>query len=104
MTAMASLCRNQTATSKLEVGCSGHDPFARRNPGLKSETWATHSSFVCAIFIFLGKGRRPIDAQVGMTSSLRELAGKAQIVASIFETAIVTRFQREFLLKSSVQC
>ena len=24
-------------------GCSGQDPFARRNPGLKSETWATQS-------------------------------------------------------------
>jgi hypothetical protein len=26
----------------LRPGCSGQDPLARRNPGLKSETWATH--------------------------------------------------------------
>jgi hypothetical protein len=28
-------------------------PVARRNPGLKSETWATHSKFVRAILFFL---------------------------------------------------
>jgi hypothetical protein len=28
--------------SILRPGCSGRDPFVRRNPGLKSETWATH--------------------------------------------------------------
>ena len=31
--------------SLLRPGCSGQDPFARRNPGLKSETWATHLKF-----------------------------------------------------------
>jgi hypothetical protein len=29
--------------SLLRPGCFGQDPFFRRNPGLKSETWATHS-------------------------------------------------------------
>jgi hypothetical protein len=28
--------------SLLRPGCFGEDPFARRNPGLKSESWATH--------------------------------------------------------------
>jgi hypothetical protein len=29
--------------SLLRLGCSGRELLARRNPGLKSETWATHS-------------------------------------------------------------
>jgi hypothetical protein len=39
-----------------EKGC-GRDLFARRNPGFKSETWATHLILVRAIFIFLGGPR-----------------------------------------------
>ena len=35
----------------LRPGRSRHSPFARRNPGLKSETWATHSTFIRANFI-----------------------------------------------------
>jgi hypothetical protein len=34
--------------SLLRPGFSGQNPFARRNPGLKSETWATHSKSVKA--------------------------------------------------------
>jgi hypothetical protein len=30
------------------------DRFLKRNPGLRSETWATHSIFVHATCIFLG--------------------------------------------------
>ena len=29
--------------SLLRPGCFGYNHFAERNPGLKSETWATHS-------------------------------------------------------------
>ena len=32
--------------SLLRPGCSGQDSFARRNPGLKSDTWATRQSAV----------------------------------------------------------
>jgi hypothetical protein len=32
--------------SLLRSGCFDEDPFARRNPDLKSEIWATHSIFV----------------------------------------------------------
>jgi hypothetical protein len=35
----------------LRPGYSGQDSFARRNPGLKSETWATHlGSGGCSCF------------------------------------------------------
>ena len=38
--------------SLLRPGYSGQDSFARRNPGLKSETWATHSkSGGCSLFL-----------------------------------------------------
>jgi NAD(P)-dependent dehydrogenase (short-subunit alcohol dehydrogenase family) len=34
------------------AGYSGQDPFARRNPGLKIETWATHLKFGGCSLIF----------------------------------------------------
>ena len=54
---------NQAATSRLRVGGPGlafetwvspQKSVLPKHPGLKSETWATHSIFVRAIFIFLG--------------------------------------------------
>ena len=43
------------------VGCSGPDPFVRRNPGLKSETWATHSR----------SGGRSLPSRLSSTSTGR---------------------------------
>jgi hypothetical protein len=44
--------------SLLRPGYSGQDSFARRNPGLKSETWATHlKSGGCSLIFDRAKWR-----------------------------------------------
>ena len=58
--------------SLLRPGCSGQGPFPKGNPGLKSETWATHLIFVRSIFIFVGC-RSPIDTLAN--TSLLERVG-----------------------------
>jgi hypothetical protein len=40
--------------SRKWVDLKGGEIHLQRNPGLKSETWATHSMFVRASFMFLG--------------------------------------------------
>jgi hypothetical protein len=40
-------------------GCFGQDSFARRNPGLKSETWATHLKPPSIQVVDLRRSNRP---------------------------------------------
>jgi hypothetical protein len=48
------LANKKTAEKKPQV-----QPREPEHPGLKIETWATHSIFVRAIFIFLGGAAGP---------------------------------------------
>jgi len=50
----------------FETWVSPEKSVLPEHPGLKSETWATHSIFVRTIFIFLG-GPKAHDLSGGMT-------------------------------------